>query len=390
MSMRWSGVVCAALAALALLLACKRSASTPPARNSPPAITASATQPLADATWTGQPEPEATLSPEAVLPGEPLPAESSGEVAIRQIPLAEPLSRPDAEISGMAWHAGELILLPQYPERFGDGQTGAAFALPQADIQAFLDGVSQDPLVARRVDFIAPGIGERLPGFEGFEAIAIAGDRVFLTIETRPAGMLGYLVSGLIAADNSTIALDLSKITPIPPQTNLPNATNETLLVFGNRLVSLYEANGALLNPNPVAHLFDQELAIQDELRMPNVEYRITDATPADDYGRFWAINIFYPGDKSYKNAADPLVEAYGEGATHQNSQSVERLVQLQFSEDGIVLAETPPIQMVLSNDGETRNWEAIAPFEGRGFLIATDSYPTTILAFLEVQEQTP
>ena len=64
--------------------------------------------------------------------------------------------------------------------------------------------------------------------------------------------------------------------------------------------------------------------------------------------------------------------------------------MQLQFSEDGIVLAETPPIQMVLSNDGEPRNWEAIAPFEGRGFLIATDSYPTTILAFLEVQEQKP
>ena len=220
----------------------------------------------------------------------------------------------------MVWHAGELILLPQYPERFGDGQTGAAFAIPQADILAFLDGVSQGPLVARRVDFIAPGISERLPGFEGFEAIAITGDRVFLTIETRPAEMMGYLVSGLIAADNSTIALDLSKITPIPPQTNLPNATDEALLVFGNRLVSLYEANGALLNPNPVAHLFDQELAIQDELRMPGLEYRITDATPVDDYGRFWAINIYYPGDKSYENAADPLAAAYGEGATHQNS----------------------------------------------------------------------
>jgi hypothetical protein len=290
----------------------------------------------------------------------------------------------------MAWHAGDLILLPQYPERYGEGQTGAAFAISQVDILAFLDGSKPGPFEARRVEFIAPGIKERLPGYEGFEAIAIDGDRVFLTVETRPAEMLGYLVSGLIAADNSTIALDLSIMTSIPPQASISNFSDEALLVFGNRLVSLYEANGALANPSPVAHLFDKDLGMQDNLPFPNVEYRITDATPADDYGRFWATNIFYPGDQPLQTSVDPLAEEFGKGATHQSSQIVERLVQFQFSEDGIVFAETPPIQLVLSNDGEARNWEAITTLEDRGFLIATDKYPTTILAFVEYKEQTP
>jgi hypothetical protein len=290
----------------------------------------------------------------------------------------------------MAWHAGELILLPQYPERFGDGQTGAVFAIPQADILAFLDGSKPGPLEPRRVEFIAPGIAERIPGYEGFEAIAIDGDRIFLTVEARPGEMLGYLVSGLIAADNSTIALDLSKMTPIPPQASILNFTDEALLVFGNRLVSLYEANGAAINPSPAAHLFDKDLLMQDNLSFPNVEYRITDATPSDENGRFWATNIFYPGDQFLQSTSDPLAEEYGKGATHQSSQVVERLVQFQFSEDGIVFAETPPIQLVLSNDGEARNWEAIAPLEGRGFLIATDKYPATILAFVEHKDDAP
>ena len=97
---------------------------------------------------------------------------------------------------------------------------------------------------------------------------------VFLTVETRPGEMLGYLVSGLIAADNSAIALDLANMTPIPPQAGIPNFTDEALLVFGNRLVSLYEAYGEAVNPGPVAHLFDKNLQMQDNLPFPNVEYR--------------------------------------------------------------------------------------------------------------------
>ena len=377
----------AAVAMLALQMACKRSVSTPPPvlLSTPLIGKSSAPAPTLPAESTAYPSPDitATYSP---VPAILSPVEGS-EAPIFPISLAGPLSEPEAEISGMAWHAGDLILLPQYPERFGDGQTGGAFAIPQARIQAYMDGSSPEPIEARPVTFIASGITQRLPGYEGFESIAIDGDRVYLTVETRPGEMLGYLVSGLIAADNSTIALDLANITPIPPQAPIPNFTDESLLVFGERLVSLYESNGAAVNPSPVAHLFDTGLQVQDNLPFPNVEYRITDITPPDEYGRFWAINTFYPGDQALQTETDPLFEEYGKGVSHQNSQNVERLVQFQFSEDGIVYSETPPIQLVLSSDGVERNWEAIALLENRGFLIATDRYPTTILAFIEYTE---
>lgn len=287
----------------------------------------------------------------------------------------------------MAWHGNDLILLPQYPERFGDGQIGVAFAIARTDILAHLDGTATNPIEPRRVNFIAAGIQQRLPGYEGFESIAIDGDRVYLTVETRPADMMGYLVSGLIAADNSTIALDLSNLTPIPPQAAIPNFSDEALLVFGARLVSLYEANGSGVNPSPVAHLFDSSLQIQDTLPMPNVEYRITDATPPDDFGRFWVINTFYPGDQVLQIKNDPLAAQFGEGLSHQVSEIVERLVQFQFSEDGIIFSETPPVQLVLSSDGKERNWEAIARIDDRGFLLASDKYPSTILAFIAYTE---
>jgi hypothetical protein len=390
MKARRSGVAVAVVAILALLLACTRSVSTAPPHlnpsqiaSAPAQLSPSLTPSLVEATAYPAADIPAITSQPPVL----VTQANGGESPIVQIPLAGPLSRPEAEISGMAWHAGELILLPQYPERFGDGQTGAVFAISQADILAYLDGTKPGPLEPRPVTFIATGIQEKLPGYQGFEALAIDGDRVFLTVETRPGEMLGYLVSGLMAADNSAIALDLANMTPIPPQASIANFTDEALLVFGNRLVSLYEAYGAAVNPDPVAHLFDKNLQMQDNLPFPNVEYRVTDATSSDENGRFWVINTFYPGDEALQTSNDPLAAEFGEGATHQNSPIVERLVQFQFSEDGVVFAETPPIQLVLSSDGKERNWEAIAPLQGRGFLIATDQYPSTILAFIEHSE---
>ena len=180
MKARWSGVASAVAAILALLLACTRSVSTPPPH--PLASqTASAVLQLSPSPTTSPVNQAAYPSPGvSAVPTQPpvlVTQVDSSETPIVQIPLAGPLSQPEAEISGMAWHAGDLILLPQYPERFGDGQTGAVFAVSQADILAYLDGSKPGPLEPRPVTFIATGIQERLPGYQGFEALAIDGER---------------------------------------------------------------------------------------------------------------------------------------------------------------------------------------------------------------------
>ncbi len=57
--------------------------------------------------------------------------------------------------------------------------------------------------------------------------------------------------------------------------------------------------------------------------------------------------------------------------------------MEFYFSIDGITVSDQPPIQLVLRGDGQSRNWEGIVRLDDRGFIIATDTYPETILAFV-------
>ncbi len=284
----------------------------------------------------------------------------------------------------MSWHGDKLILLPQYPEHYRSGTDGELFYLNKVDIIDYLEGRINGPLEPVEIPLTAPGLAN-IKGYEGLEAITVAGEQVFVTIEAKPDKMLGYIISGRIAPDLSAMSLNISLIAPIQPQADLPNMTDEAVVVAGRRLITLYEANGANVNPAPVAHLFDLGLQPQGTISMTHLEYRITDATSMDDSGRFWVINYFFPGDTLLNPAPDTLAEDYGEGPTHALNKTVERLVELQLSEDGIVLSDSEPIQLQLLGDSASRNWEAIARLDDRGFLLATDQYPETILGFVEL-----
>jgi hypothetical protein len=68
----------------------------------------------------------------------------------------------------------------------------------------------------------------------------------------------------------------------------------------------------------------------------------------------------------------------------------VERLVEFQLSHAGIVLVDRPPIQLELPDNllGMIgRNWEGLVRLDERGFLLATDTFPGTILAFVPTPE---
>jgi len=131
-------------------------------------------------------------------------------------------------------------------------------------------------------------------------------------------------------------------------------------------------------------HLFDLQLNPLGTLPFVPLEYRLTDVTSPDAEGRFWAINYFYPGDKGKLNpAADELTDLYPAGPTHAQSEVVERLVEFQYTPAGVVRTDTPPIQLQLLSGGDARNWEGIVRLDERGFLLVTDKYPQTILAFV-------
>ncbi len=170
----------------------------------------------------------------------------------------------------------------------------------------------------------------------------------------------------------------------IPPQTGIDNYSEESLLFFDGMLMTLYEANGRNVNEAPRVHRFDPQLNSLEAIPFPNIEYRITDTTSPDANGRFWAINYIFAGSiDKLEPAPDPLVAQYGIGATHKESNMVERLVELQYTPAGVELTDSAPIQLTLNSNGEARNWEGLTRLDERGFLMVTDKFPSTILAFV-------
>jgi hypothetical protein len=305
------------------------------------------------------------------------------EQVVREIPLQGPIANKEAEISGMGWYDDVLILLPQYPSRFGDGPVGKVFAIHKQEILGYLDGKSNQPILPLEISFYDPDISRVVKGFEGYEGIAFNGERVFLTIEAKPNTMMGYIVSGTISSDLAEIRLDTSKLTAIPPQAGLSNMSDESIMVIDDSIITIYEANGINVNPSPVVHQYFTDLTNSQTINFPNIEYRITDATTINGNGKFWVINYFYTGDSKLKPGDDTITMIHGKGETHLMYDTVERLVELQFRETGITFTETPPIQMQLLDDDNARNWEALAKLDDRGFLIATDKYPETIFGFV-------
>ena len=166
-----------------------------------------------------------------------------------------------------------------------------------------------------------------------------------------------------------------------PPQADQSNHTDEALLVTSDGIITFFESNGAGLNPNPHGTIFDTSLQLSGTVPFPTIEYRVTDATALDDQAKFWMINYFFPGEPELKPSQDPLADKYGQGATHAAGLYVERLVEFQYKPDGIMLTDTPPVQMQLID--EPRNWEGLVRLEGYGFLLVTDKYPGTLLGFI-------
>ncbi|MBE9475125.1 MAG: hypothetical protein IMY85_09565, partial [Chloroflexi bacterium] len=290
-----------------------------PTPTSPPTQT-----PIPSATSTSLPSPTPSQTP---LP--PAPQEAPVQV----ISLAGPIASPDAQISGMAWYGDTLVILPQYPEKnFAQSGAASVFALSKQDILDYLSGSYKGPLTPYRLSFQAPNFASQIPGYEGYEAIAFDGEQAFLTIEANHQGsMQGFLISGEIQPDLNQIRLDPASLTEIPLPVQIFNYAYETLLVAGDQVLTIYEANGTELNPNPSAFSIERASLTPNVVDFANIEYRLTDATALDENGRFWVMNIFMPIEFWLYTDSDPIFEEYGQGDTHTEYMNVERVLELIY-----------------------------------------------------------
>ncbi|HHI87849.1 MAG: hypothetical protein B1H05_01150 [Candidatus Cloacimonas sp. 4484_140] len=314
-------------------------------------------------------------------PEEPVQPE---EVIVQYITLKGEISEPKAEISGLAWYGDYLILLPQYPHLFPSDYDGSFFAIPKSKIAEYLNEVPNAPIKPIPISLNAPGLKDIIEGYEGFESIAFYGNTVFFTVESSPAEMMGYLFKGTISDDMKTITVEVDTRVELPPRAPISNATDETILVTNDRVITIYEINSEQLETEPYAYVFDHSLNLVDSLSLPYIEYRLTDATELDENSNFWMINYFWPGDqKDQKFSLDPIARKYGEGETHSHYNTVERLLEFHYSPEGITLNKKAPIQLKLIDDKNSRNWEGIVRYGDRGFLIVSDKYPQTYLGFV-------
>jgi hypothetical protein len=304
------------------------------------------------------------------------------EQAVTLLPLGGPLQSENAELSGLAWYGAHLVMLPQYPGWEKDGAP-CLYTVSKADILARLEHTAAEPLVPRCIRFDSGGLEKRIPGFEGYEAIGFAGDQAYLTVETSQRTGKGFLVTGRIAPDLSMLKLEASPQATLALPSDVSNAGFETLVMGEDRVLALYEANGANVNRAPAAESFTRSLVPSGKLAFPSIEHRITDATSMDAAGRFWVMNYRFPGSShAYKPAPDPLMARYGTGPTHAQKPQVERLIELQVQPGGIVFTERPPLQLQLSSEAP-RNWEGVVRLDERGFLLVSDKFPGTLLGFV-------
>jgi len=309
-----------------------------------------------------------------------------GEVALEeqpvtQIMLSGPITDGKAELSGLAWVGDNLVLLPQYPNVFDESGDGFLYYIPKAEIIAYLDGTSQAALEPHPIQLVAPDLTDQIRNYQGFESIGFSGQRAFLTIESgEGANMQGYLISGVLSPDLGVLLLDTSQLTEISPQAKSENHTDESILVLEDKIITFYEVNGEAVVADPVAHVFDYDLNSLGTVPMVNLEYRLTDTALASA-NEFWGIDYFFPGDTDLLPESDPVLKAFGMGKSQVDHAQVERLVKFQYSDSEITFVNTPPVLLTLENDA--RNWEGLVVLGERGFLMATDKFPSTILAFV-------
>ncbi len=287
------------------------------------------------------------------------------------ITLNGDITSPDQEISGLAWHNDNLILLPQYP-------ADKIYSIPKQQIIEFLDSC-RTTIFPKEIKWDASNIDKRICGFEGFESIIFNDDTVYVTIEVeKHKKNSGYIARGIIDTKRNEIKINKKSLKKIKTPVTLRNMTYETILINNNSLITIYEVNSKKVNKLPIYHQFDRNLQSDIIKPFPATEYRITDATEIDDEGKFWVTNYFWPGD--YDLLKPDLNYTI---AKKEDIKPAERLLEFLILDGQIFRTEKPPIDIKISEFGDSRNWEGVVRLDDKGFLIATDKFPGTILAFI-------
>ena len=183
------------------------------------------------------------------------------------------------------------------------------------------------------------------------------------------------MLNKLNTSDKKIITLDANSKIEIKSQTNINNMGEETILTYKNHIYTIHEANGKNVNKAPFSSKITTDLKTIKKIPFPNTEYRITDATTVDSTGKFFVINYFYPGE--FDDLKPNLTNK-------EKKFAVEQILELKILNGKIIKTKNSPIVLSKGESKKGRNWEGIVKFDD-GFLLITDMFPKTILAYYKL-----
>ena len=273
------------------------------------------------------------------------------------IPLEGIITDRKQEISGMTTYQDKLILLPE-------NLNGYYFYIPFEEIENTLN--TNDTILPVQKTLTTRHLKERFEDFDGFEAIAIKGNDVYIMVEMgEDTEMLGLLIWGTINPKSMEIDIPKENILPLKPPIQMDNYSFESLTILHDKLIVLFEVNGLKLIDEPFQYVVNLSDMSSNKIPFPNIEYRITDATSVVN-NKFWTINYYWTGDKEVLGVKDTI--------------GVERLVEFKLGYNGF--ERTSSDYIILQNGKTPRNWEGLVRYKN-GFLITTDKWPRMILGYI-------
>lgn len=308
------------------------------------------------------------------------------EKEIIPIELEGVLSTTDIETSSIAWFGDDLFFFPQFPHLFSDKYDGVVFKLSKDEIIRYLNSEKKNKLKPKEVYFSAPDLKEILrKKAGGIEAAIFFDNSIYLSVEfVREDSSFAYLLKGNYLKEENIIRIDKEKIAKINIPYNINNLTVETLTFVNDRIIAIPELNGKNIPRKTFAPSFDKELNFVENIKMDNIEFRVTDATYINPDSSFYVMNYNYPGEaKIIKPAKDEIAGKYGIGKLHSETDIVERIIKLKLTKDGIKISDDIPTYLKL-NTSSGKNWEGIVQLDDLGFLIITDAIKEQIFAFVK------
>lgn len=297
---------------------------------------------------------------------------------VRTISLPKEVEYYDNQFSGLAVADGKLLLLSE--SRLQDKAEAKLYTVPLAALDRKLQDTTyvlpyqKLPLTnLARLRAKMTALGQ---SYEGLEAMLVAKDAVYFSVETATPSANCYLLKGRLGP--SAVVLDTTFLLTLPKPVaadgaHIYNAGFEALANVNERLFAFFEYN-SFPGQNYAYEVAGAAARSKSQPRpvpFSPLPFRITDMT-ATKAGHFTAINYFFKGEGGDAVYRTPATDVANTKLIAENGgfKNYCRLIDVTFK--GNAFSWKPLWEFPVPY--RSYNWEGIAAYKG-GYFIINDKY---------------